>query len=125
QAEQIARLRVVIVVHAVIPVVGGLAVQRQRRFRARGLLPLALAVGFVVDGAALVVAHAHRAVAMVAVMEGTARRIDRQQAVVHAQAVALGVAVGEDAALQPAVGRMAYAGHEVGRREGGLLHLRE
>jgi hypothetical protein len=45
--------------------------------------------------------------------------------VVDAQAVALGVAVDEQAALQELVGREADAGHHVGGREGGLLHLGE
>ena len=43
--------------------------------------------------------------------------------VVHAQTVALRVAVREQAALQQLVGRQADARHEVRRRERGLLHL--
>ena len=45
--------------------------------------------------------------------------------VVHAEAVALRVAVGEQAALQHLVRREADAGHDVGRVEGRLLDLGE
>src|SRR5690606_25115752 len=52
QAEQIAGLRVVIIIYTVIPVICRLAVQRQRWFAAGSLLPFTLAVGLVVDRAA-------------------------------------------------------------------------
>ena len=45
--------------------------------------------------------------------------------VVDAEAVAVRVAVGEEAALQHLVGRRPDPGHEVGRIEGGLLDLGE
>ena len=56
---------------------------------------------------------------------GAARPVHRDVVVVHAQAVALRVAVREQAALQQLVGRQPDARHEVRRRERGLLHLGE
>ena len=44
---------------------------------------------------------------------------------VDAEAIALGVTVGEQPTLQHAIRREADAGHHVGRGEGGLLHVGE
>ena len=107
-----------------IPVVGG-AFEAQRRLgELRLLLPLAVAVGLVAEGAAVVAVHPHGAVAVVAV-DRAAGRVDRDQVVVHAEPVALRIAVGEEPPLQHLVGREADAGHDVGRVEGGLLDLGE
>ena len=105
QAEQVAGLgEVVGIVLAVVPAVGR-AVEGQRRLgEGRLLLPLALGVGLVGDGAAVVAVHAHGAVAVVGVV-GAARRVHGDLVVVHAQAVARGIAVREQARLQHAVGR--------------------
>ena len=105
-----------------IPVVGG-PFQAERRFgKFRLLLPLAVAVGLVAEGAAVIAVHPHGAVAVVAV-ERAAGGIDRDQVVVHAEPVALGIAVGKEPSLQHLVGREADAGHDVGRVEGRLLDL--
>src|SRR5260221_205398 len=123
QAEQVAGLgEVVGIVLAVVPAVGR-AVQGQRRLGEGGrLLPLALGVGLVGDGAAVVAVHAHGAVTVVGVV-GAARRVHGDLVVVHTQAVACGIAIREQARLQHAVGRGADARHQVGRRERGLLHI--
>ena len=125
QPEQVAGLgEVVVVFLAVVPVVGR-AVQGQWRLAVPGLLaPLAEAVGLVADLGRRVAVHAHGAVAVVAV-ERAARLVDRDLVVVHAQPVALRVAVGEQPALQHPVGREANARHHVGGGEGGLLDLGE
>src|SRR5258708_12862797 len=52
-------------------------------------------------------------------------RVDRDVIEVDAEPVALGVAIGEQAPLEHLVGRKADTGHDVGWREGGLLHFRE
>ena len=49
--------------------------------------------------------------------------IDRNLVVVDPEAVALGVAVGEEAALQKAVGRKANSRNHMGGGKGGLLNL--
>ncbi|CFP67595.1 Uncharacterised protein [Bordetella pertussis] len=125
ETEQRARLRVVVLVDPMVPAVGGLSVQRQRRFGCvLGFAPFAETVGFVVQrGAAIAVDPAHP-VAMEAV-ERAARRIDGNLMVVDAQAVAMGVAVREQATLQHLVGRKADARHHIGRRERGLFDFGE
>src|SRR5258708_37373385 len=52
-------------------------------------------------------------------------RVDRDMVEVDAEPVALGVAIGEKAPLEHLVGRKSDTGHNVGWREGGLLHFRE
>ena len=122
QAKQRTGLGEIVGVFAVVPVVGG-AFHRQRRFAKIGLFgPLAFAVGLVAQRAAVVAIDAHGAVAVKAVHRA-ARLVDRNLVVVHAQAVALGVAIGEQACLQHFVGREADAGHHLRRVEGGLLHF--
>nr|GEU28579.1 hypothetical protein [Tanacetum cinerariifolium] len=124
QAEQVAGLRVVIGVHAVVPV-RGRAFQRQRRLgKFRILHPLATAVRLVRRAAAVIAVDAHRAVAVVAV-ERALGRVDGDRVVIHAQAVAGRVAVREQARLQHLVGRKTHARHHVGRRESRLLHFRK
>ncbi len=54
---------------------------------------------------------------------GTAGPVDWNQMVVHTQAVALGIAIGEQPALQHPVRREAYAGNYIGRIECRLLYL--
>ena len=76
---------VVVIVFAVTEMVAR-AVERQRRLAELVLLlPLALAVGFIADGAAVVVIHAHGAVAVVS-SDWTASAVDRDQVVVDPQA---------------------------------------
>ncbi len=99
QPEQSAGLRVVIVIVFTMAPVAGCAFEAQRRFRERGLLlPLAVAVGLVAEGATVVVVHTHGAVAMVA-MDRAAGAVDRDQVMVDAKSIALGITVGEEPAL--------------------------
>lgn len=63
------------------------------------------------------------AVALERVPDGAARRVDRDLAVVGAEAVALRVGVREEAALEDGVGRGLDAGDHVRGGEGGLLYL--
>ncbi len=90
----------------------------------RVLLGTAEAVGLVVGEIAEVAVEAHAAVAVV-VGDVALGGVDRQQIVVGADAVAVGVGVGEEPALQHLVRRVAHAGEDVGRVEGGLLDLGE
>ncbi len=125
QVEELAGLGVVIaVILAEIPVIGS-AFQSQGRLLEFGLLlPFTVAVGLIAQRAAVIAVHAHLTVAVVAV-RAEFWRVHRDRMVVDAQAVALRVAVGEQASLQHLVGREADAGHHVGRVESGLLHVRE
>ena len=67
QAEEHAGLRVVVVVLAMVPVIGGALEAERRLGEVRLLLPLAVAVGLVAERAAVVAVDPHGAVAVVAV----------------------------------------------------------
>ncbi len=107
---------VVGVVLTEVPEVGVAADLHRRLAVLRLLLPLAVAVRLVVRQAAVVAVHAHRTVAVVAVHRA-ARCVHRNLVVVHAQAVALRIGVGEQARLQHLVRRRADARHQVARCE--------
>src|SRR3990167_4189879 len=99
ETEQHAGLAEVVFILPVVPVVGG-SPQAERRFgKFRLLFPFTVAVGLVTGSVPVVAVHPHSAIAMVA-MKGTARSVHRYQMVVHAETVALGIAVGEQASLQ-------------------------
>src|SRR5712692_9990491 len=124
QAEEIARLRVVVGVEAVIVAVdragdffGALAVLRS-------FFGAAEAVGFVVGLRAVIAVEAHGAVAIVGVHRAL-RLVDGQAVVVNAEAVAVRVGIGNKARLQHFVGREAHAGDDVARFERGLLDFGE
>lgn len=125
QVEQGTRLaEVVVIVLAVVPV-RRVAINFQRRFGEVGLLlPLAEAVGFVVQQAAVVAIGSALSVALVAV-DGATRAVDGDLAEVHTQAVTLSVGVIEQTGLQHFVGAGADAGHKVARCKGGLFHIGE
>ena len=72
----------------------------------------------------VVAVHPHAAVAVVDLVRAT-RGVHRDLVVVDAQAIAMGVAVGEQTALEHLVRRETDTGHHVGRRESGLLDLGE
>ena len=90
------------------------------------VLPVAVGVGLVgVLGPGIAV-HPHGAVAVEAMGAGDAARgVDRNLVVVDTEAVALSVAVGEEAGLEHPVRRVADAGHDVLGREAGLLDVLE
>jgi len=104
QTEELAGLGVVVViVFAEIPAIRR-SLQLQRRFgEIRLLLPLAVTVWLIPEGAAVVAVHSHRAVAMIAVVRA-AGGVDWDLVVVHAEPVALGVAVGEEPPLEHLIG---------------------
>ena len=122
-AEQRTGLAEVVgVVLTEIPEVGVTADLHRRLAVLRLFLPLAVAVRLVVRQAAVVAVHAHRTVAVVAVHRA-ACGVHRNLVVVHAQAVALRIGIGEQACLQHLVRRRADAGHQIARCERGLLHV--
>ena len=123
QVKQRTRLaEIIAVVFAEIPV-RGVAVDFQRRLGIlRLLLPLAEAVGLVVQGAAVVAVNACGAVAVVAV-HGAAGGINRNLVIIHPQAVALRIGIVKQTRLQHFIGRHADAGHQIAGREGGLFHI--
>ncbi|MPN43794.1 hypothetical protein SDC9_191355 [bioreactor metagenome] len=109
QAEEIAGLREVVAVLAVVPVVGH-AFDGQRRLTViRLFIPLAVAVGLVAEGGAVVAVDAHGAVAVVAV-ERALGRIDRNLVVIDAEPVERLGAVGTDHVLgQNQIGEIDFA----------------
>ena len=125
QAEELAGLgEVVVIVLAEIPMIC-VPFQLQRRFGEVGLLlPLAVAVWFVVEGTAVIAVNPSCTVTVIAVVRTTGR-IDRDLVVVYAEAVPLGVTVGKEPPLEHLVGRETDAGHDIGRIEGGLFDLGE
>ena len=105
-----------------IPAVRG-SFQAQRWFGTfRLLLPFTVTIGLVAESAAIITVNPHGAVAVVAV-KWTAGGVDRDQVVIHAESVALGIAVGKEPSLQHFVRRKTDAGHDVSRVEGRLLNL--
>src|SRR4030042_1684017 len=103
QAKKQAWLRVVIFVLAVIPVVSS-SFQAEGRFgKFRLLFPLTVTVGFVTECTAIVAVNPHGAVTVVAVKRA-AGGVDRDQVVVYAEPVALGIAIGKQTPLQHLVG---------------------
>ena len=124
-AEQLARLAVVIAVVVTKIVVQGSPFQTQGRFVLLARLLGAKAVRLIVGAGAAIAVAAHGAITMGTVVERAARGVDRQQTVVDPEAIALGVAVGEEPSLQHAIRREADAGHHVGRGERRLLHVGE
>ena len=99
--------------------------QTQRRFVLFARLLGTETVRLIVGAGAAIAVRPHGTVTMGAVMERAARGVDRQQTVVDAEAIALGVTVGEEPPLQHAIRREADTGHHVGRGKGGLLHMGE
>jgi tetratricopeptide (TPR) repeat protein len=121
-AEQIARLLPMVVIHAMVPM-RPVAVHRHRRLGEIGLIvPEPGAVGVEGERAAEIAVRPHLPVAMIAAIRAF-RRVHRNMVEVDAKPVALRVAVGEQPRLQHLVGREADPRHDVGRREGRLLHF--
>ena len=109
-----------------IPVIGR-ALNRQRRFAEVGLLlPFTARVRLIGGRATRVRVDAHESVAVIAVyVPCAARSVHGDLVVVHAQAIALGVAIREETPLQHLVGRETDARHDVGRCERCLLDIGE
>ena len=99
-SEQIARLGEVVLI--VIPEIVriGSAVQFQRRLLCLGLfLPFAIAVWFIMFGAAIVAVHAHCPIAMEGVVR-TSGFIYGNLIMVYAQSVPLRISVGKQPSLK-------------------------
>src|SRR6266851_590849 len=123
--EEIARLRVVIVV--IFTEIEFLRVSVDSQWRLgviRLLLPLAMTVRFIAGRATVVTIDAHRAVTMVS-MERALGRVHRNQIVIDAEAVALRVAVREQTSLKHPIRRVADSRDDVRRSKGSLLDIRE
>src|SRR5690554_3678421 len=99
QAEQSARLRVVVGVFAMIPMVRRAFQSQWRLSKVRLLLPFAVAVWLIAQGATKVTVHAHGAITMVTIHR-TTWGVNRNQVMVHTKTVTLGIAVREQPALQ-------------------------
>src|SRR5271155_3044100 len=87
----------------------------RRPQRPAGLLRTTEAVGLIVRLASMIAVGTHRAVAPVVINSSRVRMIDRQMHMIGSKAVPMGIAVGEQAALQHLVGGGTDAGHEVRR----------
>src|SRR5690554_592961 len=74
------------------------------------------------QAASLVTIHAHRTIAVVAVIR-TTRCVHWDLRVIHTQTVALGVTIGEQSSLQHAVWRETYTWHNVRWVKGRLLNI--
>src|SRR5437879_6010502 len=89
------------------PIAAQPAVEREPRLRElRLVVPQSLTIRVITRGRTQVPVGAHLTVAVVR-MERTPRRVHRDVIEVNAQAVPLGVSIGEEAALQHFVGREA------------------
>lgn len=94
QAEQLAGLGVIIFVRAMVPMIGG-SLQTKGWFgEFRLLLPLAVAVRLIAEGAAVIAVHSHGTIAVIT-MYRTTRRVDGNEMVIHSKPVTLRIAIGE------------------------------
>ncbi len=124
QPVKVTRLRVIVVVVAMIVAIDR---ARQRQGRRRTVVErahLVEAVGMIVGAAAAVAVETQPAVAMI-MAHFVMRLIDGDLMVVDAQTITMRIGVGEEAALQHAIGRKAQAGHDRRRRERRLLDVGE
>ena len=105
QPPELTRLGEIVAVEFPFVVIVDGSVHLQRRFfQVRVVLPFAVAVRLVGDRRSVIAVRAHLPVAVV-VVERTAGFIHGNQVVVHAQPVALCVAVGKQPSLKHLVGR--------------------
>ena len=99
EPEELPGLAVIIGILAVVPVIGGPVRAEGRLGKVWLLLPLAVAVGLVAERAAVIAVHPHRPVAVIAVM-GATGGIDRDQVVINAKPVELGIVVRKETSLE-------------------------
>src|SRR5882757_11289442 len=124
-AEEIAGLRVVVMIILAEVELRGITVDGQWRLRkVRLLLPFTVAVRFIAGSSPAVAIDSHRSVAVVAV-ERAPRRIDWDEAVIDPESVPLCISIREQPALEHLVRREADTGNDVRRREGSLFRLRK
>src|SRR5258708_3475000 len=124
-AEEIAGLRVVVMVILAEVELRGITVDGQWRLRKVRLLPPFTVAGRVIAGSSPAVAiDSHGPVAVVAV-ERALRRIDWNEAVIDPESVPLCISIREQPALKHLVRREADTGNDVCRREGSQLDVRK
>src|ERR1700688_2100820 len=124
-AEEIAGLRVIVMVILAEVELRGIPVDGQWRLRkVRLLLPFTVAVRFIARCSRAVAIDSHGSVAVVAV-ERALRRIHRDLWIVDPKPVPLCISIREQPALEHLVGREADTGNNVRRREGSLLDVRK
>src|ERR1700730_12727321 len=123
--EEIAGLRVIVMVILAEVELRGIAVDGQWRLRkVRLLLPFAVTVRLIAGSSRAVAIDSHGSVAVVAV-ERALRRIHRDLRIVDPKSVPLCISIREQPALEHLVGREANTGNHVRRREGSLLDVRK
>lgn len=104
QPEEVARLDVIVIDAAFLLVPIGVSGDFERRLAEGGVFfGAAEAVGFIDDRGASVVVKPHGAVALV-VVHGALGGVDGQAFEIDAEAIALGVGVGDDAGLEHLAG---------------------
>ena len=91
----------------------------------RRLLGAAEGIGLVIGVRIGIGGHEMHRPVLIVIMDRAFGRIDGQRFIMRADAMAMGVGIGEDARLQHLVGREPDARHDVGRRIGGLFDFRE
>src|ERR1700730_7076892 len=124
-AEEIAGLRVVVMVILAEVELRGITVDGQWRLRkVRLLLPFAVTVRLIAGRSRAVAIDSHGPVAVVAV-ERALRRIDRDEAVIDPESIPLCISIREQPALEHLVRREADPGNDIRRREGSLLDVRK
>src|SRR5438552_482874 len=124
-AEEIAGLRVVVMVILAVVEIPGITMDGQWRLRKiRLLLPFTVAVRLIAGSSPAVAIDSHGSVAVVAV-EWALRRIDWNEAVIDPEPVPLCISIREQPALEHLVRREADTGNDVRRRESSLFRLRK
>src|SRR5258708_38682637 len=122
-AEEIAGLRVVVMVILAEVELRGITIDGQWRLRkVRLLRPFTVAVRLVAGSSPTIAIHSHGAVAVVAV-ERALRRIDWDEAVIDPESIPLCISIREQPTLEHFVRREADTGNDVRRGESSLLHL--
>src|SRR5229473_3780046 len=122
-AEEIAGLRVVVMVILAEVELRGITINGQWRLRkVRLLLPFTVAVRLIAGSSPAVAIDSHGPVAVVAV-ERALRRIDWDEAVIDPESVPLCISIREQPTLEHLVRREADTGNDVRRRESSLLDV--
>src|SRR5882757_8536174 len=122
-AEEIAGLRVVVMVILAVVELRGITIDGQWRLRkVRLFLPFTVTVRLIAGSSRAVAIDSHGPVAVVAV-ERALRRIDWNEAVIDPEPITLRVSIREEASLKHLVRREADTGNDVRRREGSLLDV--
>src|SRR6267378_5338160 len=124
-AEEIAWLRVVVMVILAEVEISGITINGQWRLRkVRLLLPFTVAVRLIAGSSPAVAIDSHGPIAVVAV-ERALRRINWDEAVIDTESVPLCISIRKQPTLEHLVRREADTRNDVRWREGSLLRLRK